>query len=83
MNSNALVYLSSVPTGDAPEGMFARVLKHNVSGVRYYGAPTLTKRSSKAAETARANRKRYNGPTTLKACGLARDHVAKQKGRAA
>ena len=28
-------YLSSIPISDAPEGMFARVLRHNVSGHRY------------------------------------------------
>lgn len=39
--SNALVYLNSVVASDAPEGMFARVLRYDVSGVRYHGPPNL------------------------------------------
>lgn len=74
--SNAMVYLSSVSTGDAPEGMLARVLKHNVSGVRYYPPP-------KPSKPKRRSMPSVNTPHSERGYQINRDFAAKQKGRAA
>lgn len=69
---NRMVYLSSVRVSDAPEGYFARVLRHDCSGERYYAPP-------KPEKPKRRSMAQNPKPFNEKGAAMAREFVAGKK----